>query len=292
MLKSMTGFGRGEGITSLGRILVESRSVNHRYCDINVKLPKHLTPFENRIKELIRSRVSRGRIDLVLKIEGSEERKLELTVDLKLAEQYLRIYKSLKDRFQLRGEVTLELLTSIPDLIIPKEEPIEIDPYWKEILPVLEKALDEMEEMRRSEGEALARDLKERVKLIRKQLEEIKRVSPLHVEQYHNRLKERLQSLLEGKEVDPSRFQQEVAFLAERMDIIEEIVRTESHLRQLDLLFSEEEPVGRKIDFLIQEIHREVNTISSKANDASISQCVVEIKSELEKIREQIQNIE
>lgn len=288
----MTGFGRVEGRTALGKVLVESRSVNHRYCDINIKLPKGLMPLEPRIKELIRSNVSRGRIDFVLKIEGNGEKRPELTVDLKFAEQYLRILQTLKDQFQLKGEVTLELLASLPDIIVPKEEPLEIETHWEELRPLLHQALQAMDEMKRSEGEVITRDLKERTHRIIEQLGEIKKIFPLRVEQYQYRLKERLQNLLAGEEVDPLRFQQEVAFLAERMDVTEEMVRIESHLNQLTKLFNEKDSVGRKMDFLIQEIHREVNTLSSKANDAEISQRVVEIKSELEKIREQVQNIE
>lgn len=288
----MTGFGRVEGKTALGKVLVESRSVNHRYCDINIKLPKGLIPLEPRIKELIRSNVSRGRIDFVLKIDGNGEKRPELTVDLKFAEQYLRILQTLKDQFQLKGEVTLELLASIPDIIVPKEEPLEIETHWEELRPLLHQALRAMDEMKRFEGEVITRDLKERTNRIVEQLGEIKKIFPLHIEQYQNRLKERLQHLLAGEEVDPLRFQQEVVFLAERMDITEEMVRIESHLNQLTKLFNEKDSVGRKMDFLIQEIHREVNTLSSKANDAEISQRVVEIKSELEKIREQVQNIE
>lgn len=288
----MTGFGRAEGRTALGKVLVESRSVNHRYCDINIKLPKGWMTLEPRIKELIRSYVSRGRIDFVLKIEGNGEKRPELTVDLKFAEQYLRILETLKDQFQLKGEITLELLASLPDIIVTKEEPVEIETHWEEVRPILHQALRTMDEMKRSEGEIIVRDLKERTHRIIEQLGEIKKTFPLHIEQYQHRLKERLQHLLAGEEVDLLRFQQEVAFLAERMDITEEIVRIESHLSQLTKLFTEEESVGRKMDFLLQEIHREANTLSSKVNDAGISQRVVEIKSELEKIREQVQNIE
>ena len=292
MLKSMTGFGRGEGETSLGKVLVECRSVNHRYCDMSIKLPKRLTPFENRIKEMIRSLVSRGRIDVLLKIDSGGEERAPLTVDIKLAEQYVRALQALKDQFQIKGEITLDLLASTADLITAKEESIDIEPYWQEIAPILKRSFEAMDEMKRSEGESLARDLRGRLERIGGQLEEIKTQFPFHVEAYQNRLREKLKSLLEGMEVDPNRFQQEVAFLAERIDITEEIVRAESHLRQLVVLLSEKEPVGRKMDFLLQEINREVNTISSKANDAGISQRVVEIKSELEKIREQVQNIE
>lgn len=292
MLKSMTGFGRGEGESTIGRVLVESRSVNHRYCDINIKLPKRLTPFENRIKEIIRSQVSRGRIDLSLKLDALGDERVQLQVDSNLAEQYFQALLSLKERFQLQGEITLELLTVAKDIISAKEEAGDIEPYWQEIAPVLKRSLKEMDEMKRLEGESLGRDLLRRLERIMQQLEEIRGQFPSRLEAYRNRLRERLQSLLEGVEVDPYRFQQEIALLAERSDITEEMVRAESHLNQFASFFKGEEPVGRKMDFLLQEIHREVNTVSAKVNDAEISQKVVEIKSELEKIREQVQNIE
>jgi uncharacterized protein (TIGR00255 family) len=292
MLKSMTGYGRGEGESGMGKVLVESRSVNHRYSDINIRLPKRLAIFENRIKEIIRSQVSRGRIDVSIKLDALGGEKLQLQVDSTLAEQYFQALLSLKDKFQLRGEITLELLAGAKDLISAKEEVGDIEPYWLEIVPILKRALQEMDEMKCSEGNALAKDIQTRLERITRQLKEIKAQLPSYVEAYQNRLRERLQSLLGGIEVDPGRLQQEIALLAERTDITEEIVRAESHLGQFALLFNEKESVGRKMDFLLQEIHREVNTVSAKANDAEISQKVVEIKSELEKIREQVQNIE
>jgi len=292
MLKSMTGYGRAEGETALGKVLVEARSVNHRYCDINIKLPKRLGPFEARIKEFIRSLVSRGRIDVSLKVDNTEEEKLQLNVDLHLAEQYYQALQALKEKFQLKEEITLSLLSGAKDLITAKEEVGDIEPYWQEIFSILRRSLNEMEEMKRSEGEVLAKDLQLRLEKIHQQLEAIKHLFPLRLEAYRNRLLERILSFLGSVEVDTNRFQQEVAFLAERIDITEEIVRVESHLAQFGLLLEGKEPVGRKMDFLLQEIHREVNTVSAKANDAEISQRVVQIKSELEKIREQVQNIE
>jgi uncharacterized protein (TIGR00255 family) len=292
MLKSMTGFGRGEGQTSLGKVFVESRSVNHRYCDINIKLPKRLIPFENRIKELIRSQVSRGRVDVSVKLDAEGEEKVQLNVDFHLAEQYYRALQSLKKKLQLKDKITLGLLAGAKDLITAKEEAADLDPYWQEIVPILKRSFQDMDEMKRSEGETLAKDVKQRLEKIAEHLVGIKEQFPLRVDAYRNRLYEKIRSLLGGIEMDASRFQQEVAFLAERTDITEEIVRAESHLAQFLTLLKEEEPVGRKLDFLLQEINREVNTVSAKANDAEISQRVVEIKGELEKIREQVQNIE
>jgi uncharacterized protein (TIGR00255 family) len=292
MLKSMTGYGRAEEGITLGKVVVETRSVNHRYCDINIKLPKRFAPFETRIKEFIRSQVSRGRIDVSLKVNGSEGEKVQLNVDLLLAEQYYRVLQALKEKLQLKDEITLTLLAGAKDLITAKEEAGDIEPYWQEMIPILKRSFKEMDEMKRSEGEALAKDLQLRLEKVHQQLQEVKQCFPSYLEAYQNRLRERISSFLGDIEVDSNRFQQEVAFLAERTDITEEIVRTESHLAQFGFLLEAEEPVGRKMDFLLQEIHREVNTISAKANNAEISQRVVEIKSELEKIREQVQNIE
>lgn len=288
----MTGFGRAEGETSLGRVIVEYRSVNHRYCDINLKLPKRLSPFESRMKELIRSQVSRGRIDVTLRMESQGEEKVQLIVDFNLAEQYYQALQALKHKLQLRDEITLALLAGAKDLITAKEETGDIEPYWQEILPIMEQSFKNMDEMKRKEGESLTRDLQQRFFLISQQLQIIKQQFPLQLKTYFIRFQERLRSLLNGIEMDSLRFQQEIAFLSERMDITEEIVRAESHLSQFNALMERNEPVGRKMDFLIQEIFREVNTVSAKANDAEISQRVVEIKSELEKIREQVQNIE
>jgi uncharacterized protein (TIGR00255 family) len=221
-----------------------------------------------------------------------EGEKVQLNVDFLLAEQYYQVLQALKDKLQLKDEITLGLLAGAKDLITVKEEVGDIEPYWQEMIPILKQSFKEMDEMKRSEGEALAKDLKLRVEKINQQLEEIKQCFPSCLEAYQNRLRERIRSFLEGIEVDSNRFQQEIAYIAERTDITEEIVRTESHLAQFGLLLGGEEAVGRKMDFLLQEINREVNTISSKANNAEISQRVVEIKSELEKIREQVQNIE
>jgi len=292
MLKSMTGFGRAEGETTLGKVVVESRSVNHRYCDINTKLPKRLSLFENRIKEIIRSQVSRGRIDVSIRLDTVGEEKVQLSVDLELAQQYYRVLQDLREKLKLKDEITLNLLAGTKDLITAKEESGDIEPYWQEILPILKQSFKNMDDMKRLEGESLTKDLQERLEHIAQQLQLIKQQFPSHLKATLSRLHERLRSLLEGMEIDPSRFQQEVAFLAERTDITEEIVRAESHLAQFSSLLERNEPVGRKMDFLLQEIHREVNTVSAKANDAEISQRAVEMKSELEKIREQVQNIE
>ncbi len=288
----MTGFGRSEGETRFGKVLVESRSVNHRYSDINVKLPKRLVPFENRIKEIIRSQVSRGRVDVSIKIDALNGANIQLQVDFNLAEQYVQAFQTLKEKFQLKEEITLELLAGAKDLISVKEENGDLEPFWQELVQILKGSLEKMDEMKCQEGELLARDIQMRLERIRLQLQEIEIHSGSYLEAYQTRFRERIQSLLGGVEVDLPRLYQEIAFLAERMDITEELVRAKSHLHQFAQFVEAKEPVGRKMDFLVQEIHREINTISSKASDANISKRVVEIKSELDKIREQVQNIE
>jgi len=292
MLKSMTGFGRGDGETTLGKVFVETRTVNHRYCDINVKVPKRLTLFENRMKEMIRAQVSRGRIDLFLKLDNLGEENAHLNVDLHLAKEYYQALQSLKKRLRLKDRITLGLVAGAKDVITAKEETGDLEPLWQEILPILKRSLQDLDKMKRSEGETLAKDLRQRLERVTQQLKKIKQLSPFGLDAYRNRLHDRVRAFLQGNDVDPSRFQQEIALLAERTDITEEIVRTESHLTQFLALFGAEEAVGRKMDFLLQEMFREVNTVSAKANDAEISQRVVEIKAELEKIREQVQNIE
>jgi uncharacterized protein (TIGR00255 family) len=292
MLKSMTGFGRAERDTGLGKITVEVRSVNHRYSDISIKLPRRLAPFEMRIKEMVRSEVYRGRIDVSVKLDSQGEGKIQLSADLHLAEQYYRALETVKEKLRLRDEITLAMLAGAKDLITGKEEIEDIGPYWEEIEPILKQSFMAMDDMKRAEGLSIARDIRERMERIRQQIEAIQEMFPASVGAHRDRLRERLQSLLNGFEVDPVRFQQEIAFLAERTDITEEIVRAKSHLAQFSTLIEKGEAVGRKLDFLIQEIHREVNTAGSKANDAQISQRVVEVKSELEKVREQVQNIE
>jgi uncharacterized protein (TIGR00255 family) len=292
MLKSMTGFGRSEGETGLGRINMEVRSINHRYLDVNLKLPKRLGPFENRIKEMVRSMIFRGKIDVTLRLDSSGEGRVQFSVDSALAEQYHRALKTLKASLQLPGEITLDLLVGAKDIITAKEESEDVEPYWSQILPILQQCLQQISAMKGVEGESLTRDIEQRLDEILLQIGEIKGQFLRSFESYRLRFRDRLQSLLEGTGVDSSRFEQEMALLAERMDITEEIVRAESHLAQLSHGIKNEETVGRKMEFLLQEINREVNTISNKANDAGISQRVVVIKSELEKIREQVQNIE
>jgi uncharacterized protein (TIGR00255 family) len=292
MIRSMTGYGVGQKVTSLGRVAAEARSNNHRYLDVNVKLPKRLSPFETRIKEMVKGQFSRGRFDISIEMDSPGKDQLKLEPNIEVARMYVQALETLKSNLDLRGEVTLDMVSRTKDVITAKEEEGDLDPLWDELSGVLRSCLEALETMRKREGENLARDLRGRLMRIAHHIAEVKSRSPSVVEAYRKRLSERLAEMTEGLEIDRWRLHQEVAYLAERCDITEEVVRIDSHLGQFGHMLDSDEPLGRKMDFLLQEIHREVNTMSAKANDVVISQKVVEIKAELERMREQIQNVE
>lgn len=287
MIRSMTGFGKGEA----GGFVMEMRSVNHKYLDLSLKLPRDLYPLEGRLKKAVSEKFSRGRIDIYITRGGQEEVLRALRLNSSLVKQYIELFSELKDTYGLRGEVDLNLLASFKDIVSETEEAADIEEVWA----VLEKALDDamasLDSMRAQEGLALAADIKGRAALIAANLDMVEKKAPTVVTEYQAKLKERVGRLAAGIELDADRLLQEVAFYAERCDITEEIVRARSHIAQFGRFF-EGGPVGRKMEFLVQEINREVNTIGSKASDQEIAHRVVDMKSELEKIREQIQNIE
>jgi len=292
MIRSMTGYGVGQKVTSLGRVAAEARSNNHRYLDINVKLPKRLFPLETRIKEMVKGQFTRGRFDISIEMDSPGKDQLKLEPNIEVARMYVQALETLKSNLDLRGEVTLDMVSRTKDVITAKEAEGDLDPLWDELSGVLRSCLEELEAMRKREGKNLANDLRGRLMRIAHHITEVKSRSPSVVEAYRKRLSERLAEMTEGLEIDRWRLHQEVAYLAERCDITEEVVRVDSHLGQFGHMLDSDEPLGRKMDFLLQEIHREVNTMSAKANDVVISQKVVEIKAELERMREQVQNVE
>jgi len=292
MIRSMTGYGMAQKVTSLGAITAEAKSINHRYLDISLRLPKKLLPFETRIKEMVKAHFSRGRFDISVELDAGEKDQFKLEPNIEAAQMYVHALETLKSKLNLKGEITLDLVSRAKDVITLREEEGDIDFLWEEVSGVLLSCLEALEAMRKNEGKNLAIDLEGRLKRVAHHMEEIKSRSPSILESYRKRISERVSEMTGGLEVDRWRLHQEVAYLAERSDITEEMVRVESHLRQLGQMMGLDEPLGRKMDFLLQETHREVNTISAKANDAIISQKVVEIKAELERMREQVQNIE
>ncbi len=292
MIKSMTGYGRGQWSGENKQMEAEIRSFNHRYLDVSVRLPRKLNPLEGQVRNLIKQRVSRGRLEVSVQMEdtSSEEQRLEL--DLSLARDLHLALKSLKEGLNLPGEIGLDTLTNFRDIFVRKEVEIDLEKEWVALQAALESALTNLEQMRQNEGLNLRADFLSRLKNVEDLADRIAEKGPLALNASRNRLAERVAELSGGIEIDPSRLAQEVAFLAERSDISEELVRIKSHLAQFREMLDRQEPMGRKMEFLLQEFNREANTIGSKANDAGISYMTVEIKSELEKMREQVQNVE
>lgn len=294
MIKSMTGYGVAERDLPLGKIAVEVRSLNHKYLDISLKLPRNFFPLEPKVRDLMKKGVSRGRVELIMRIDPSTSTvtRYRLEADMSLVEEYIHLLDSIKEKFGLKGEVTLDQIAGVRELVPFLEVQKETELYWEEIASVAEQALKALDDSRRKEGEILEADLRGRVEQSRRLMEEIKDKAPLVVDAYRVRLRERMRALLEGSDFDERRFHQEVAYFAERSDVSEEVIRMESHLRQFESKLTEAGPAGRGLDFILQEMNREVNTIGAKATDVDIAHKVIELKGELERMREQVQNIE
>jgi len=292
MIKSMTGYGKGEAAYAGGRIVVELRCVNHRYGEVSVKLPRALMPFENEIKKRVAEKLNRGKIDVFIQLESAAAAGVP-TANLPLARGYYRALTSIREALGLEEEVDLALVASQRDVItVSAEAEAALEEIPAELVEALEAGLARVDQMRSFEGDSLRADFKKRREMLAELIARVEKRAPSVVAEYAVKLKERVQALTQESGLPEERIALEVALLADKCDITEELVRLESHLRQFDETLERNEPVGRKLDFLLQEINREVNTIGSKANDTEIAACVVELKGELEKIREQVQNVE
>jgi len=294
MIRSMTGYGRAESLLDGKKWTVEIKSLNHRYTEIFVRLPAAYLALEGEVKRKVGERLSRGRVEVFVRIESEEAQGGDPRFDLNLPllRRYHGLLVQLKETLNLKDDISVGMLSGLKDAFVAKEEDVELESAWKGMDAALDTALSALTEMRKKEGEIICRDILMRVDLIRQGLDVIEGRAPMVVEDYQRKLAERVKDLTGGLEIDAARLSQEVAIMADRMDITEEVVRFRSHLNQLDMLLLGDEAAGRKIDFLLQEMNREVNTLGSKANDADISRRVVEIKSELSKLREQVQNLE
>jgi uncharacterized protein (TIGR00255 family) len=293
MLRSMTGFGRGESALAERRITAEIKCVNNRYRDIVVRLPKSLQVLEDEVRTLVASRMRRGRIEVSIQMErdnGQPDAALEL--NLPLAREYHRMIRRLSEEFGLDRGIRAEELCQMKDVLSYRTEEVDARQMRSVLEAAVAEALDACDVMRLREGRAVEEDLSARLRIIEEHLDWIEARAPRVVEEYRKKLKDRIRQVLNGREIDESRLAQEVVLLADRCDITEEVVRARSHVQQFRSSMRLQEAVGRKLDFLLQEIHREVNTLSNKALDASISTRAVEMKAELEKVREQVQNVE
>jgi uncharacterized protein (TIGR00255 family) len=292
-MKSMTAYGRGEYTLGEKIYTAELKSVNNRYRDIVLRMPRSLLELEEDIRTFISSRVRRGRLETTIQtsINGKEEN-YQLELNVPLLKAYQEIFRQLNIELGIDDNPNPETLSQIKDIIIMKPEEIDLEETKSGIIGALTMALDALDEMKNREGEALAEDINMRLALIKNHLDDIKTSVPHIVEEYQEKLKTRLETLTPDIEIDESRLAQEIAIFAERSDITEEIVRAGSHLNQFREIMNIDDSIGRRLDFLLQEINREVNTMSAKASNADVSARVVEMKAELEKIREQIQNVE
>jgi len=292
-MKSMTGYGRGECARKGMKFTVELNSVNRKQNDILINLPRELVELEPRIRDEINTRVSRGRLNVVVAYHvGASKTAQHIAVDRAVAREYVRVAQELGREMKLAEGLTVDTLLKQPGVLQVTERVIDAEEVWPSVEIALEKALDALVKMREKEGKFLREDLSRRLKHCREKIARVRAHAPEVVKRFQQQLQERIKSAGVEIPVDDERLIKEVVFFADRSDISEEVTRLESHLQQFEGCLDAKEPVGRTLDFLVQEMAREVNTIASKANDAKISQVVVECKAELEKIREQIQNIE
>jgi len=289
----MTGFSRYENQNEDLTCKVEIRSVNNRFIDINTRLPKSLAPLELPLKKIVKAKCARGSFDITIMIEknGDTETNLEVTPNLPLATEYLNAFKKIQDGLSLKGAIDINTVLSQRDVVKTELKKVE-DSCEEIVMQTVDKALTHLIKMREEEGKNLEKDILNQINSIKTLGKSISTKQSITVQQFQNKLNEKIQSLTSGLEIDPDRIAQESALLADRCDITEELVRLESHIEQFNLLVASHEPQGRKLEFLTQEINREVNTTGSKTIDLEVSKAVIEMKSCLEKIREQLANIE
>jgi uncharacterized protein (TIGR00255 family) len=292
MLHSMTGFGSGTATAGTESLTVELRSVNHKFCEVKVRLPRELSALEASLQKVVKERVARGAVDVAVRRAARTSLGVVPQVDLALAKEYRRAWAELAKGLELPDTVSLRDIALQMNVIRLEEPQISLEDANKAVESALSLALDALGKMREKEGAALHADLFSRLALVAQWVAEVKELAPKAIEAYRARLAERIAELSKGLAVDPQRLAQEVAFFAERTDVAEEMTRLDSHLKQFHELLASKEPSGRKMDFLVQEMHREVNTTGSKSQHADISNRVMQLKAELERIREQVQNVE
>jgi len=293
MLKSMTGFSRYENQSEDLTCKVEIRSVNNRFIDINTRLPKSLAPLELPLKKMVKTKCARGSFDISIAIEknGDSEAGLEVNPNLPLATEYLKAFKEIQDGLGLKGEIDINTILSQRDVV--KSELKKVEFSCEEIvMQSVDRALTDLIKMREDEGKNLEKDILNQISSIETLRKSIAAKQSITIQKFQEKLNEKIKILTSGIEIDPARIAQESALLADRCDVTEEIVRLKSHLEQFNILIASNDPQGRKLEFLTQEINREVNTTGSKTIDLEVSRAVIEMKSCLEKIREQLANIE
>jgi uncharacterized protein (TIGR00255 family) len=292
MIKSMTGFGRGDISRDGKEFTVEIKTVNHRYSDVFIKMPRQISFLEDKVRELVGKTISRGKIDVFITYFNYSDDSKYVTFDEVLGKAYINSVEALRDKYGLKDDISVSLIARFPDVMKVEQNEEDEEAIWSMLHVAVDNALDSLITMRENEGEGLKKILLERADYIEGIIAEISKRAPEVPKDYKLKLETRIKELLQQQVADESRIATEVAIFADRCSIDEELVRLASHISQMREAFLMNQPIGRKLDFLVQEMNREINTIGSKANDLLITRNVVEIKSEIEKVREQIQNIE
>ncbi|MDQ0230592.1 YicC/YloC family endoribonuclease [Metabacillus malikii] len=292
MVFSMTGYGRASAeMSSSSMMTVEMKSVNHRFLDISIKIPKQYMILEEKIRKVINEHVKRGRVEIFVNLEGEALIEKSIHVDWTILDQYVETLHQIKDRFSLKDDLTLMNILKMNEVMEIRERPVKDETFETKLLNLVETAAIQLVNMRKAEGKLLSNDLTERLVLLKSLTNELETIAPLVTEQYREKIEKRITEYVKDT-IDEQRILTEVAMFAEKADISEELTRIHSHIQQFEDTLQMKEPIGRKLDFLVQELNREANTIGSKANDRLIAKNVVEIKSLIEKLKEQVQNIE
>lgn len=293
MIKSMTSFGRAQGEEGKGYLFsIEMKSVNNRYLDLNIRMPKFMISLEEEIRKMINTRLNRGKVDVFINYKSYDKASAMPKLNLEVAKGYYNCLNELQKEFNIENDITVSKLANFPEVLTLEEKEENLDEVLKEIKPLIETSLDKMLEMRIREGEKLKEDILIKLDAIEEKVKIIENFAEDLPKTYKQKLEERLSELTKGLNVDEERIAVEVAIFADKVAIDEEVIRLKSHIGQMRKTLNLEEPVGRKLDFIVQEMNRETNTIGSKANDINITNIVIDIKNLIEKIREQVQNIE
>ena len=292
MIRSMTGYGRGEAVLHDRTITVELRAVNNRYLDCTVKIPRLYVFAEEAIKSCVQKQVGRGKVDVFVSIDATAADKIDVSLNKPVADGYYQALKQMQAAYGLTDDISVSLLSRFPDVFLVEKEQGDADVIAGDIVQVLTQALADFNAMREREGEKLAQDIQGRAQTIAGLVSQVEERSPQTVAEYREKLRQRMQEVLENTQLDESRILTEAALFADKVAVDEETVRLRSHLEQLGQMLEQGGAIGRKLDFLIQEFNREANTIGSKCSDVALARVVVELKGEIEKIREQVQNIE
>lgn len=292
MIKSMTGFGRCEVLKDSRKFTVELKSVNHRYLDVNIRMPKKLNFFETSIRTLLKSYADRGKVDIFITYEDLSQSQVSVKYNAALAAEYLKYLNQMAEEFSLDNDVRVSILSRYPEVFTMEECSEDEDELWNGLKEALEGAFSQFVEMRTKEGERLKEDILLKLDLLSEQIRFIEERSPQIIAEYRTKLEEKMRELLEDTQIDDNRIAAEVILFADKICTDEEVVRLKSHIQHMKETLEESNGIGRKLDFIAQEMNREANTILSKANDLDISNRAISLKTEIEKIREQIQNIE